>query len=76
MVPRGDGRHDEQAAICEDVWAPVAPSTHGAFLANRAQPAGCVTLSVTLVGVSNTVQIVQPPDEKWLYSTVQHHPTA
>jgi len=34
--------------------------------------AGCVTL----VGVSNTVQIVQPPDRKWLCSAVRHHPTA
>src|SRR4051794_17512502 len=40
------------------------------------QPAGCVTLPVTLVGVSNTVQIVQAPDGKWLYSAVLHGPTA
>ena len=40
------------------------------------QPVGCVRLSVTLVGVSNRLQIVRPADEKRLYSVVQHHPTA
>src|SRR4051812_1871675 len=38
------------------------------------QPTGCVTLSVTLVGVSKTVPIVKPSDTKWLYSAVRHHP--
>ncbi len=47
-----------------------------ALAATNPQPIDCVTLSVTLVGVSNTVQIVRPPDRKWLYSAVRHDPTA